>query len=298
MSFSGSLGKSDSVSFAELFPTGTVSLDVSQNSPSDASSAPTALINPEPTETTVQFVPPHHPGLLAHNGSDGSPSDLDGATAGTVADASSENALASAMFYQGPATDSDNAFYALSSDAYWSNDESVSHRLAELGAAGHDGELASTTNGSDATSAAGFDWSHFTFNDSASAVSSNAPIHAEPSSGAAASSASIDTITAAAPASHPSEAPPELVLAGDLGSFAAGSAGSGGMGSGSGSGGTLASGSSGSSGLVINIVWDASVANAPAGFEAGVEAVVSYFESHFSTPSPSTSATAKLMVSR
>jgi hypothetical protein len=76
----------------------------------------------------------------------------------------------SATLYQDPATDNDNAFYALSSDAYWSNDESVSHRLAELGADGHGGELASTTTGSDATSAAGFDSSHFTFNDSTSAV--------------------------------------------------------------------------------------------------------------------------------
>jgi hypothetical protein len=73
------------------------------------------------------------------------------------------------------------------------------------------------------------------------------------------------------------------MLAGDLGSFADSSAGSGSTGSGSGSGGTLVSGS-GSSGLVINIVFDASCANAPAGFEAGVEAVVSYFESHFSNP--------------
>ena len=38
------------------------------------------------------------------------------------------------------------------------------------------------------------------------------------------------------------------------------------------------------SGLVINIVWDASCANAPPGFKEGVEAVVSYFESHFSDP--------------
>ena len=267
MSFSGSLGKSLSDLFAELFPTGTVSLDVSQNSLSDASSAPTASSNPEPTETTALSVPRHAPGILAHNGSDGSPSDLDSATTGTVADASSEHAPVSATLYQDPATDNDNAFYALSSDAYWSNDESVSHRLAELGADGHGGELASTTTGSDATSAAGFDSSHFTFNDSTSAVFSNASTHAGPSSGAAACSAPIDTITAEAPASHPSEAPPELMLAGDLGSFAASSAGSGGTGSGSGSGGTLVSGS-GSSGLVINIVFDASCANAPAGFEA------------------------------
>jgi hypothetical protein len=164
------LGKSASDSFAELFPTGTVSLDVSQNSLSDASSAPIASGNPEPSETTALSVQPHALGLSAHNGSDGSPSDLDSAATGTVADASSEHAPASATFYQDRATDNDNAFYALSSDAYWSNDESVSHRLAELGADGRDGELASTTNGSNATSAVGFDWSHFTFNDSTSAV--------------------------------------------------------------------------------------------------------------------------------
>jgi hypothetical protein len=164
MSLSGSLSKSASDLFAELFPTGTVSLDLSQNSPSDASSVPNASSNPEPTETTAQRAQPA--GLLAHNGSDGSPPDLDSTTAGTVADASSEHAPASATFYQDPATNSDNAFYALSSDAYWSNDEGVSHRFAELGADGHDGELPAITNGSDATSAAGFDWSHFTFNDS------------------------------------------------------------------------------------------------------------------------------------
>jgi len=259
-------------------------LDVPQNPPSGASSVPTASSNPEPTETVAQPTSPHPAGFLAHNGSDGSPSDLDSATVGTVADASSEHAPASATFYQDPTTDSDNAFYALSSDAYWSNDEGGGHRFAELGAEGHDGELASITNGSDATSAAGFDGSHFTFNDSTSAVSSNAPTHAEPSSGAAASSAPIDTITAAAPACPPSEAPPALMLVGDLGSFSASSAGSGGTGSESGSGGTLVSGSSGSSGLVININWDASCANAPAGFQAGVESVVSYFESHFSNP--------------
>jgi hypothetical protein len=284
MSLSGSLSKSASDLFAELFPTGTVSLDLSQNSPSDASSVPNASSNPEPTETTAQHAPPPPAGLLVHHGSDGSPPDLDSTTAGTVADASSEHAPASATFYQDPTTDSDNAFYALSSDAYWSNDEGVSHRFAELGADGHDGELPAITNGSDATSAAGFDWSHLTFNDSTSAVSSNAATHAEPSSGAAASSAPIDTSTAAAPASHPSEAPPALMLVGDLGSFAASSAASGGTGSGSGSGGTLVSGTSGSSGLVININWDASCANAPAGFQTGVESVVSYFESHFSNP--------------
>ena len=54
-----------------------------------------------------------------------------------------------------------------------SNDAGISHRLVALGTDGNGGELASTTNGSDATSAAGFDWSHFTFNESTSAASSN-----------------------------------------------------------------------------------------------------------------------------
>jgi hypothetical protein len=39
-----------------------------------------------------------------------------------------------------------------------------------------------------------------------------------------------------------------------------------------------------SGGLVINVVYDASVANAPAGFTADVQSVVNYFESHFSNP--------------
>jgi VCBS repeat-containing protein len=39
-----------------------------------------------------------------------------------------------------------------------------------------------------------------------------------------------------------------------------------------------------SGGLVINVVYDASVSNAPAGFTADVQSVVNYFESHFSNP--------------
>jgi Big-like domain-containing protein len=213
------------------------------------------------------------------NGTDGSLPGFDSTTAGT--EASNQDAPASVSPYQDPTTGSDNAFYALSSDTYWSDDEGVNHRFAELGADGHDGELASTAN--DASSAAGFDSPHFTFDDSTSAVSF-APIHAEPSSAAAGTIAPIDTITAAAPASPPSEAPPVPMLAGELGSFAASTAGSGATGSGTGSGGTLISSSSGSSGLVINIVWDASVANAPAGFITTVDQVVSYFESQFSNP--------------
>jgi VCBS repeat-containing protein len=39
-----------------------------------------------------------------------------------------------------------------------------------------------------------------------------------------------------------------------------------------------------SSGLVINVIYDPSVANAPTGFTADVQSVVNYFESHFSNP--------------
>ena len=182
MRLSGSLDKSAPDLFAELLPAGTVPLDVSQNSPSDASSVPTGSSNPEPAETTAQSAPPHPAAPLADNGADGSPPDLDSATAGSIADTSSEHAPASATSYQDSTTDSDSGFYALSSDAYWSNDAGVSHRLVELGADARGGELASATNGSDATSAAGFDWSHFTFNNNTSAVSSNAPTHVAPSS--------------------------------------------------------------------------------------------------------------------
>ena len=115
MSLSGSLGKSGSDFFAELFTTGTVSSDVSQNSPSDTPSVPTGSSNPGPNETTAQSAPPHPAALLADNGADGSLPDLDSESAGTVADASSGHASASATFYQDPTTDSDNAFYALSS---------------------------------------------------------------------------------------------------------------------------------------------------------------------------------------
>ena len=43
-------------------------------------------------------------------------------------------------------------------------------------------------------------------------------------------------------------------------------------------------GGSQTSGLIINVTYDASVANAPAGFKADVAAAVQYFESHFSDP--------------
>jgi len=62
--------------------------------------------------------------------------------------------------------------------------------------------------------------------------------------------------------------------------------GSGGGGTSGGSGGTSSSSllSNSSTGLIININWDSSVANAPAAFKTDVMQVVNYYESHFSNP--------------
>ena len=59
--------------------------------------------------------------------------------------------------------------------------------------------------------------------------------------------------------------------------------GSGGGGSGSGSG-AGSSGGSQSAGLIINVSYDSSVANAPAGFEADIAEGVQFFESQITTP--------------
>lgn len=67
------------------------------------------------------------------------------------------------------------------------------------------------------------------------------------------------------------------------GSGHAGSGAGSGGGTGTGSG-TLVHSASATSGLIINVVYDASVNSAPAGFTAAVAQVVSYFESHFSNP--------------
>ena len=86
----------------------------------------------------------------------------------------------------------------------------------------------------------------------------------------------------AAPSSPQSDAP-VLAWLGDIGSGPTNGAGSGG-GAGSGSGGTPAQNADSGSGLVIDVIYDPSVANAPAGFTTAVAAVVSYFESIFSNP--------------
>ena len=86
--------------------------------------------------------------------------------------------------------------------------------------------------------------------------------------------------------SSPHADAPTMAFIGDLGDglgqIATASSGTG-TGTG-GSGTTLQNTTSSSSGFVINVVWDSSVANAPAGFITTVDQVVSYFESQFSNP--------------
>ncbi len=68
--------------------------------------------------------------------------------------------------------------------------------------------------------------------------------------------------------------------------IAGGNSGAGGAGAGTGVGGdtSLVGGGSASAGLVINVFYDASVANAPAAFKTDVAAAVQFFQSHFSDP--------------
>ena len=47
---------------------------------------------------------------------------------------------------------------------------------------------------------------------------------------------------------------------------------------------TTTGGGSAGAGLVINVTYDASVANAPAAFKTDVAAAVQWFQSHFSDP--------------
>ena len=89
-----------------------------------------------------------------------------------------------------------------------------------------------------------------------------------------------------APAGSQSEAP-ILAFTGDLGSGVgelAPVSSSTGSGTGSSGSGTVDQTSGASAGLVIDIDWDSSVSNAPAGFVTAVDQVVSYYESQFSNP--------------
>jgi hypothetical protein len=51
---------------------------------------------------------------------------------GSRDDASTGQAHVSVAFSLAPPSDSDEAFYALSSDDYWSNDEGLGHRISGL----------------------------------------------------------------------------------------------------------------------------------------------------------------------
>ena len=94
----------------------------------------------------------------------------------------------------------------------------------------------------------------------------------------------------------PTTAAPILAWSGDLGSTIGSNAVSnlgliieGGTGAGTGTGGGSGSGgvvetSGASSGLIIDVTYNSSVANAPSGFTTAVGEVVSYYESHFSNP--------------
>ena len=106
---------------------------------------------------------------------------------------------------------------------------------------------------------------------------------------ASASSAPIPTADAIPAPDTPSSssqsaAPTTFMWSGDLGSFAESGLASPGTGAGSGSTGSVVQEGAASAGLVINVDWDASVANAPAGFVSTVDAVVSFYESHFTNP--------------
>ena len=70
----------------------------------------------------------------------------------------------------------------------------------------------------------------------------------------------------------------------ELGPTSSSSSGGSGSTTGSSGSGTLSQISTAGSGLVIDIKWDSSVANAPSGFVTAVDSVASYYESHFSNP--------------
>jgi hypothetical protein len=84
---------------------------------------------------------------------------------------------------------------------------------------------------------------------------------------------------------QPTTLPQGIAEVGDLGVFSASLAHTSSLGSSeSGAGSLQAVSGEQSSGLVINIVWDTSVSNAPAAFKSVVESVVQFYESEFSNP--------------
>ena len=123
---------------------------------------------------------------------------------------------------------------------------------------------------------------------------SNTPVITDATtSNTASSSATIEAAQTPAPAPPPSESAPVLAWSGDLGStigsdadnslgFTLGNASGGGTSSGT--TGTIVQTNGASAGLVIDVVYDSSVANAPTGFTTAVNDVVAYYESHFTNP--------------
>ena len=99
--------------------------------------------------------------------------------------------------------------------------------------------------------------------------------------------AEADAPSNAASSSAPSNAP-VLAYTGDLGDgtgyLEAGATSGTGTGSGTGTSGTGVQTTGASAGLVIDVDWDSSVANAPVGFVTAVDLVVAFYESHFSNP--------------
>ena len=125
-------------------------------------------------------------------------------------------------------------------------------------------------------------------NISASSIPTFTEAAASPNAEASANVApSIDV-----PPASPQSDGPILAYAGDLndgigfGTISVTDSSSGGTGTGTGTGtsGTVVQTNGAGSGLIIDIDWDSSVANAPSGFVTAVNSVVSFYESHFSNP--------------
>ena len=264
-------------SLTELFPTGTASLDVAQDYSSPvAESAPT--INSKAVE--------HAPAADVAASAISTAPDLVGQPLNAA------DALASTAVIVAPIQNGDHVIPTPSSDAdpYHGADFGLTDQSFDLTSPSNENDSeALVARGSDAVAIASgaTPASHLlSINEAFGANSSTANSEIIPApvgtffslASAAPSSESIFFAPAATP--HPGT-PGSVWMTGDLGTLSTSSAGIGGS---SASGGSFVQGGSAGSGLIINVNWDASVANAPVGFQAGVESAVNYFESHFSNP--------------
>ena len=209
---------------------------------------------------------------------------------------------------------SDGSNYSLTDDGgFWFNDESPDNHATPAGGNFNSGPAdltadASTDNlgavpgssnlGANADSFHGTNADSFHDGASSTAVSgapessSTAVINSESNSSVSGGSTANVTPSVANPEPAHSEAPPSapsaapmLAYTGDLGDGVGTiNGGSAGTGSGTGSSGGEAQSGGASAGLVIDVDWDSSVANAPSGFVTAVDQVVSYYESVFSNP--------------